>query len=357
MQAEESLMENPLAVDLDHILEHTRSLWDELRGERLFITGGTGFFGCWLLESLVWANERLNTNCQAVVLTRDPAAFHAKAPHLAGHQSVFLLQGDVRTFDFPAGEFSHVIHAATYAHIYSTPLNPQKMLEENLHGTYHILDFINSCKASRLLFTSSGAVYGKQPPEISHISEEHAGVPDSTDPNTAYGQSKRVSEYMFSTALGLQTKIARCFTFLGPGLPLHTNYAVGNFISDAINGRPVSIKGDGTPRRSYLYCADLVIWLWTILFNGRSAFPYNVGSENDLSIYQLAETVVSVLAPGLPIHTAKSHDIHHPIERYVPATQRAKSELGLQEYVTLAEGIKRTARWQFQSHKKVSSHD
>src|SRR6185503_16701796 len=106
-------MSNPLAVDLDHILEHTRDLWQDLRGERIFITGGTGFFGCWLLESLLWANDRLDLNCQAAVLSRSPELFRAKAPHLAGHRSISLVRGDICTFEFPVGEFSQVIHAAT----------------------------------------------------------------------------------------------------------------------------------------------------------------------------------------------------------------------------------------------------
>jgi len=93
------------SLDLDHILDHTLGLWEEMGGNRIFVTGATGFFGCWLIESLLAANDRLNLGVSAVVLTRSPEAFRRKAPHLAAHPGIQLLAGDVRTFAFPEGEF------------------------------------------------------------------------------------------------------------------------------------------------------------------------------------------------------------------------------------------------------------
>src|SRR5580658_3413790 len=107
---------NPLAADLDHVLNHTAGLWDDLRGQRLFMTGGTGFFGCWLLESFAWANERLALGAEAWVLTRNVEAFARTAPHLARRPDIRFHPGDVREFAFPAGSFSHVIHAVNEAH-------------------------------------------------------------------------------------------------------------------------------------------------------------------------------------------------------------------------------------------------
>src|SRR5512135_3885195 len=98
---------NPLSEDLDYVLASTASLWEELRGQRIFITGGTGFFGCWLLESFVWANEKLNLGAKAVVLSRNPDAFYKKAPPLANHTSIAFHAGDVRDYEFPRGPFSH----------------------------------------------------------------------------------------------------------------------------------------------------------------------------------------------------------------------------------------------------------
>src|SRR5579862_4336185 len=112
-------------ADLEHVILHTRCLWDEFKRERLFVTGGTGFFGKWLLESFLFANDTLGLDASVSVLTRDPAAFEGKAPHLARHPSVTLLAGDVRDFPFPEGRFSHVIHAAAES---STSLNARDPL-------------------------------------------------------------------------------------------------------------------------------------------------------------------------------------------------------------------------------------
>jgi nucleoside-diphosphate-sugar epimerase len=341
-------MQNLLASDLDHILNHTAGVWEELRGQRIFITGGTGFFGCWLLESFVWANDRLDLSAEAVVLTRAPEAFRSKAPQLAGHPAIRLHKGDICNFDFPAGEFSHVIHAATESSSKLNEQDPLQMLDSIVKGTRRALDFSVAAGARKFLLTSSGAVYGKQPPEMTHVPETYAGAPDTMDPRSAYGEGKRVAELlcaMYHRLHGVETKIARCFAFVGPYLPLDVHFAIGNFIADAMAGRAIGIKGDGTPHRSYLYAADLAIWLWTILVQGAPCRPYNVGSEESVSIAELARTVAGALRPDLRIDIAGRSTAGAPTARYVPATRRAGVELGLRPWASLESAIRRTASW------------
>jgi dTDP-glucose 4,6-dehydratase len=341
-------MINPLASDLDHILEHTREQWEQMRGERLFLTGGTGFFGCWLLESFLWANQKLRLGARATVLTRYPKAFITKAPHLAQAESINLLEGDVRSFTFPAGTFSYLIHAATEASARLNNESPLLMLDTIVDGTRHTLEFASQCGAKKFLLTSSGAIYGKQPSKLTHIPEDYPGAPDPLDPKSAYGQGKRLAEHLCvlsAQQANLEIKIARCFAFVGPYLPLDKHFAIGNFIGDAINGGPIIIQGDGTPQRSYLYAADLAIWLWTILFQGQALRPYNVGSSASLSIADVARCVAQQFPSKIPIEIRGIANPLKPLERYVPDTQRAKNELRLTTSISMAQGIMRTIQF------------
>ena len=332
--------------DLDHVLTHTRPLWEQLRGKRIFVTGATGFFGIWLLESFAYANKELGLGAELMGLSRDPDAFYLKVPHLAGVSSIVLHQGDVRTFEFPDGSFSHVIHAGTTS---SVPVPPLEMLDTITQGTRRTLDFAVSAGAKKFLFVSSGAVYGKQPPDITHIPETYAGAPDPMDlrPVSIYGEGKRVGELLcsiYDQEHGLETTIARCFAFVGPHLPLDAHFAIGNFIRDAMSGETIEVN-DGTPYRSYLYMADLAIWLWIILFKGKACFPYNVGSDREITIAELAETVASTIDESTQTQSIPASNLKSPPSRYVPDTSRTKNALGVKSLIGIQESIKRTSNW------------
>jgi dTDP-glucose 4,6-dehydratase len=148
---------------------------------------------------------------------------------------------------------------------------------------------------------------------------------------------------LYAQRSSIEFKIARCFAFAGPGLPLDSNFAVGNFIRDAMAARPIQVSGDGTAERSYLYTTDLATWLWTILFRGPSMRVYNVGSEAAINIADLARLTAETLDPSLPVRIAAAPALNYPPTRYVPSTARAAQEQGLRSTVGLAESIRRTA--------------
>lgn len=341
--------------DLEHVLAHTRDVWEAIRGERVFVTGGTGFFGRWIVESFAHANRALQLGAQIVVLSRDPEAFRRKAPELCADDAVRIVGGDVRTFtaaDVRSQRrdenlrFRFVIHAATESGSNLANDDPLVMFDTIVTGTRRALELAAETGAKRLLFTSSGAVYGKQPSDITHVPEEYAGAPDSTDPRSAYAEGKRAAEMLcacFQKQRGVEAVIARCFAFVGPFLPLDGHFAIGNFIRDALRGGPIRVGGDGTPFRSYLYAADLVIWLWTMLIKGGAGRAYNLGSAKEISIAELAKTVRDVLVPDAAVEVAREPIAGAAPSRYVPSNARAIAELGLAEHIDLKTAIQRTA--------------
>jgi dTDP-glucose 4,6-dehydratase len=348
--AAEQGRDNPLAEDLDGILETSAAAWRELRDARIFITGGTGFVGTWLLESFAWANRELSLNASAVVLTRDPERFAAKAPHLAADSAISLLRGNVVDFEVPDGPFSHVIHAAAESSTRQNVADPLAMIDTVVNGARHVLDAARVWGVGSVLFTSSGAVYGAQPGDMALMPEEFLGGPDQLAVGAGYPEAKRLAELLCSTyaaQYSMPVKIARCFAFVGPHLPLDAHFAIGNFIRDGLAGDPIVVRGDGTPVRSYLYAADLASWLWTILVKGRPARAYNVGSENGLTVAELARTVAEAFDPSPQVSIAGAADVNAGGggSRYVPSTRRARNELGLGETVDLSHAVRRTVAW------------
>jgi len=321
-------------VDLAHVLALAGPDLRSLDGARLFLTGGTGFFGRWLVATWVAAQRELGLHGELHVLSR--------APRTGTHPGLHFLEGEQTGFPFPAGSFDGIIHGAV------DQATPEVTFWGNLQGCRRVLALAGASGARRFLLTSSGAAYGPQPAGLDRIPETHLGTPDPLDPRQAYGLAKRACEALCATfPWGPRAGfvVARGFAFHGPGLPLDRNLAMGNFLRDALGTGPICLQGDGTPRRSYLYAADLAVHLWALFVRGRSGQAYNLGSEEDLSILELAERVRDLVAPGRELRVAATLRPGTAISRYVPSTRKAEEELGLKPIVGLDEGIRRTAAW------------
>jgi len=304
--------------------------------KRIFITGGTGFFGKSMLDYRLRHPEMAED--EWTILSRDPGTFMKRYPRLGTQPGVRFRQGDVRTFALDDAKYDAVIHAATEA---VTTLSDEEMTSVIVEGTRHVIDFAKACGAEKLMLTSSGAVYGAQ---TARVSEEAA-----CRPTTAYGKGKLLAEEM-CRASDLHILLPRCFAFVGPYLNRGIHFAIGNFIQNCIDGQPIVIKGDGSPMRSYLYADDLVEWLFAILARGQSGRPYNVGSDEAISIKDLAllvrdtlqsntqtlkrsntQTVLPVQVLGQPVAGAANY--------YVPNVDRVKRELGLERKVDLRRAV------------------
>lgn len=336
---------NSLTKDLNYIFYETISLWEEIRNQKIFITGGTGFFGRWLLESFVWVNKKLKLNAKATILTRNIKSFYEKCPTLFSEESLKFYEGDIIDCTFPKESFTHLIHAATDGNYIHT--SPLEMLNTIIQGTKNCLEFANFCGVKKFLFISSGAMYGQQPDAL-QICEKNLSHLDVAETTTSYAAGKFIGEFLcklYARQYGFSIKIARCFAFLGPYLPLDLHYAMGNFILNRLNNENILIKGNGQLLRSYLYTADLCIWLWTILFRGRNLIAYNVGSNEVYSLKEIAYLIAHMMEPKVEVFIESTSFTHTILENYIPDITLAKEDLNLIPRINLVSGLTSTIAW------------
>lgn len=322
----------------------------ELRNANIFITGGTGFFGIWLVECLLWASEKFALNIRLTVLSRSPEAFlDNRGAHLKGRDNLFFVHGGILDFTFPDFSFTHIIHAATEPNLENSPDWAIRHIDSAIRGMSRLLDFADLHRPEALLITSSGAVYFDTDSIVGdECVEGPSSIADYTSERMVYGQCKRMVEILASASAersGYRCLIARCFAFVGPYLSLNGNYAIGNFMQDVLLKRDIIVEGDGTPLRSFLYTSDLVVWLLRILVRGRSGVPYNVGGDEVISIKQLAQLVADVGGNVNRVVVKRPACKAVKPSAYIPSLLRSRSELGLGVTTNLRKAIRRTLAW------------
>lgn len=317
----------------------------KLHGQRIFITGGTGFFGLWLLTALRILRLR-QVQVQACVLTRDPSAFLARYGQFRDQAWLDFVRGNVRDFTFPDQPFDLVLHAATETTM-AAHADAARMFDDILLGTRRTLDMAQHCGARRILLISSGAVYGPQPPGLLHQPEDSLQACSPLLPGSAYGEGKRVMELLGAICqqrTGIESVVARCYAFGGAGLPLDGHFALGNFVRDALYREQITVLGDGMALRSYLHGADLALWLLGLLLHAAPGQTYHVGSDEAWSIRDLALKVRDVLAPGKPVRITQAAGSAVGIS-YVPAISRARA-LGLAPWTSLTDSLRHMASYE-----------
>jgi dTDP-glucose 4,6-dehydratase len=319
----------------------------------IFVTGGTGFFGRSLLRFLVSQTSRGVAPPNLVVLSRSPSSFLRKHPEFSGLEWLRCHAGDILDPNsLPVGErFTHILHAATDSTL-GPELSPRVHFQQIHDGTRNALDLAISSGSKRFLLTSSGAICGPQPQDEESLSEDSVIHLSVNSADNAYGLGKLAAEHLcalYADEFGLETIVARCFAFVGPDLPLDVHFAIGNFVRDALWADEIVVRGDGSPLRTYLDQDDLANWLLTLLEKGRPGEAYNVGSDEVVSIADLAHLVRDLIAPNKPVRILGTDDPSHARNRYVPDIAKARRELGLNVTISLAQSIRRSAEAHFAS--------
>lgn len=305
---------------------------------KFFITGGTGLIGRALVRALLRRREVLDID-QLTLLSRNPERFRTIAPDIANAPGIRLIQGDMATGEWPQEPFTDIVHGATEVN--------DRMVSDRFayawsiaEGTKRTLEYAETSGCQRYLYLSSGAVYGPGAYPDTGIPETWSTAPSLESPHTAYGQAKRFSEHLCSLLAERSTiavRIARIFSVIGPEIPLDGQYALGNFIRQAVSPGTdtIRIKGDGTATRSYLHVDDLARWLIALHEQGPHCCTFNLGSQREITIRGLAEMVSKFSDQKKLVIVEDRISNYAGRSRYFPNCEALRKELGVVETLSL----------------------
>jgi nucleoside-diphosphate-sugar epimerase len=334
--------------DCLRILEGRSSALDPLRNSELVVIGGTGFVGTWIAEMVAALNDVFQFNIKLSLISRSIDQFYNQQPHLAKRSDITLIKSDVRQLaQFPANA-DWVIHAAANPDVRTHASNPLDTASVIVDGTMSVMRTAERLSnLQKLLYLSSGLVSGAQLESSDGLSENAKGAP-ATDASFIYPNAKRFAETLCSAAR-LQSRIpvlvARPFSFIGPYQSLDTPWAQTTFLSDALRGHQIRVKGDGQVVRSYLYGSDAAYWFLRILTAGQSGDVVNVGSSIAVSLQDLAKEVVKNFKPSPDVLFNTAPRSVGISAKLLPNTSHALNEYGLSVFTPLDEAVKLTAQW------------
>ena len=350
--------------DLAFICDSLGSKFLHLSGKRFLITGGAGFLGHYLVQSLLYWNHHFGSEgtIHVTVLDNFIRGIPDWLDKLSANTGLRLIKHDItQALPMDAGDFEYIIHAASIASPIYYRKYPIETMDANVNGLRLLLDYClqrgqKNRPVEGFLYFSTSEIYGDPDPANIPTSEDYRGNVSCTGPRACYDESKRYGETLcvnFARQYGIPVKVVRPFNNYGPGLKISDRRVIPDFARDILNNRDIVMHSDGAPTRTFCYVADAIIGYFRVLFDGRPGEAYNIGNETpEISMNDLAFKITEISRglfgyKGRVIHQVSSdreYLIDNP-NRRCPIIAKAKNELGYEPVVSLDEGLRRSLIW------------
>lgn len=325
--------------------------WDSFFGKTILISGANGFIPAYMLETLLFLNETANAGIDIVALVRNREKAMRRFGHLAMRPDLVFAVQDVRDPYHGPSHVDFLIHAASQASPAFYRTDPVGTFETNVIGTRRMLEVARQAQAKGFLFFSSGEVYGMLKDPLVPVSETDYGYLDPTNVRSCYGEGKRAGETLcacWHAQFGVPTKIVRLSHTYGPGMSLNDGRVFADFVADVVAGRDIVMKSDGSARRPFCYLADATIAFFTVLLRGKNGEAYNVGSDRECSILDLAEMLCRLFPEG---DRSIRREERNASDAYIPSSTAGGhfdlskiEKLGWRPTTDIEEGFRRTVR-------------
>lgn len=320
--------------------------WEKLSGCNILVTGATGLIGSCLVDVLMSREER-DYDVHASGRSKDRAQelFHDYLDD--GH--FHFIQHDVTqplTCDI---EFDIIIHAASNASPNFFSQNPVEVMKANFEGVAHLLDYGRNHNLRRMLYISSGEVYGQGDGSV--FDEAYSGYVDILSPRSCYPSAKRAAETLcmsYAAEYGMDVVVARPSHTYGPKFTEHDNRVYAQFIRNVLQGEDIVMKSTGEQMRSWCYVVDCASALLHILLKGENMSAYNIAdNSSNITIRELAEMIAKIGGKRVVIDapTDAERKAFNPVKQSVFSTERLES-LGWQVSGTMVEKMQSTIAWQ-----------
>jgi UDP-glucuronate decarboxylase len=355
-----------ITSDLEDLIRKARPQFEELAGKRLWLTGGAGFLGYYLVLSIAHWNKSAapGDRIRLTVLDNYIRGVPTWLESMKG-DDIVLVKHDV-THPIPAsiGDADYIIHAASIASPMYYRKFPLETIDANVNGLRYMLDYAaeRNRKApgsfKGMLFFSTSEIYGDPSPDAIPTPETYRGLVSCTGPRACYDESKRLGEticVIYAQTRDVPVSIARPFNNYGPGLKITDGRVLPDFARDALAGRDIVMLSDGSPTRTFCYITDALSGYLRVLVNGRRGEPYNIGIETpEISMRELAERVQKVAGElwgyeGRVIHQPSKEQAYltdNP-NRRCPIIEKARKEIGYAPEVDAETGIRRMLNWYY----------